>query len=347
MLALGRQHGVLSLLHKHLDQTRPRLVPDAVRDQLRREVSEQVRRNLLLTGELGQLLESFDSHRIPALPFKGPTLTLSVYGDLSLRPFDDLDILVHPADVPRSEALLCDRGYVPQLSLSPSQEIFHRRWYYERGFVHSRHGFRVEIQWNVTPRYFGAPLPDDVWTSVRPLQLGNWKVNTMAPEYLLLLLCVHGTKHFWSELRWLVDLAELVRSAEPFDWDRVVTRARQHGCLRILLLGLALARDILEAALPNGIDAEITKDRAIPGLVQHVKKRLFSGDGPPTLRESVAFHLRSRERLADRIRYCLRLALTPSIGEFTTVRLPAPLFALYYAIRPFRLLTKYWRTPSP
>ena len=347
MLAFGRQHGLLPLLHKHLDQTLPGLLPDAVREELRSEASERVRRNLLLAGELGQLLESFDSHRILALPFKGPTLALSVYGDLSLRPFGDLDILVRSSDVPRSETLLRDRGYAPQLALSPSQEAFHRRWYYERGFVHSQHGFRVEIQWNVIPKYFAAPLPDDLWTSMRPLQLGNWKVNVMSAEHLLLLLCVHGTKHFWSELRWLVDVAELVRSSEPFDWDRVVTRARQHGCLRILLLGLALARDILEAALPNGIDAEIAKDRAIPGLIQLVRNRLFGGDDPPTLRETVTFHLRSRERPVDRIRYCLRLAMTPSIGDFTAIRLPAPLFALYYVIRPARLLTKYGRTPAP
>jgi len=37
----------------------------------------------------------------------------------------------------------------------------------------------------------------------------------------------------------------------------------------------------------------------------------------------------------------LRLAATPSLYDVVAVRLPRPLFALYYGLRPLRVLWKY------
>jgi len=55
-------------------------------------------RNVFLTNKLFEILNLFKKNDILALPFKGPVLAESVYGDLSLRQFVDLDILVHNHD---------------------------------------------------------------------------------------------------------------------------------------------------------------------------------------------------------------------------------------------------------
>jgi hypothetical protein len=44
------------------------------------------------------------------VPFKGPALAVQAYGDLSLRQYDDLDLLIHEADVPRAYQLLIANG---------------------------------------------------------------------------------------------------------------------------------------------------------------------------------------------------------------------------------------------
>jgi len=51
--------------------------------------------NVFLTNKLFEILNLFKENDILALPFKGPVLAESVYGDISLRKFVDLDILVH------------------------------------------------------------------------------------------------------------------------------------------------------------------------------------------------------------------------------------------------------------
>ena len=57
------------------------------------------------------LLELFEQNQIPAVPYKGPALSVGIYGKLSLRQFADLDILVPEKNVGKATELLIDRGY--------------------------------------------------------------------------------------------------------------------------------------------------------------------------------------------------------------------------------------------
>ena len=45
------------------------------------------------------------------IPYKGPVLSTSIYHDLALRSFGDLDILVHEHEVLRVLDLLVSYGY--------------------------------------------------------------------------------------------------------------------------------------------------------------------------------------------------------------------------------------------
>jgi len=63
------------------------------------------------------------------IPYKGPTLALAVYGNLALREFTDLDILVQTQNVRQAAELLKDRGYQGQFQLGSAQEadfLYHK-----------------------------------------------------------------------------------------------------------------------------------------------------------------------------------------------------------------------------
>jgi len=66
------------------------------------------------------------------------------------------------------------------------------------------------------------------------------------------MLCVHGTKHFWDRLAWIVDVAELI-TAQPVDWEESLQIAAGMKSTRVLLLGLYLAHEWLGAALPQPV----------------------------------------------------------------------------------------------
>src|SRR5262245_10666576 len=93
LIHIASQHGVMPLLYFTLKNTCLEAVPKAVLDQLRNYFYTNAAHNVFLTTELLKLLTLFEAHGIPAIPFKGPVLAASVYGNLSLRQFGDLDIL--------------------------------------------------------------------------------------------------------------------------------------------------------------------------------------------------------------------------------------------------------------
>ena len=59
-------------------------VPKGFLEQLRDAFYANAAHNTLLARELLKLLRLLETHGIPALPFKGPVLAVSVYGSLAL-----------------------------------------------------------------------------------------------------------------------------------------------------------------------------------------------------------------------------------------------------------------------
>ena len=59
--------------------------------------------------------------------------------------------------------------------------------------------------------------------------------RVLCREDALLQACTQGREYSDTHpLRWAADAAELLRSAESFDWDRVVEQARRHRLAREL-----------------------------------------------------------------------------------------------------------------
>src|SRR5262245_18085134 len=111
LLRFADRHGVQPLLNQALKSTCWDRVPQTTRVELHRFNKANVQKNLLFTAELLQLIGEFERNHISIIAFKGPVLAEAVYGDVSLREFSDLDVLVHEADLRKAEDILTARGY--------------------------------------------------------------------------------------------------------------------------------------------------------------------------------------------------------------------------------------------
>ncbi len=220
-------HGMLPLLYWRLHASCPEAVPGEALSRLRDEFNANTRHNLLLTGELCDLLDLFESNGIPAIPFKGPVLACWLYGNLALRQFVDLDILVPPRHVSRARELLVQRGYRTYPVLTPTQEQAFLRSTYDYSFLREGGEDLVELHWAVAPRQFCFPLNyDRLWDRLQSIPLGGKQVRTLSPEDLLLILCVHGTRHLWEALGWICDIARLAHATDRMNWQEVMRQAR-------------------------------------------------------------------------------------------------------------------------
>jgi hypothetical protein len=345
LLHAAEVHGMAPLLYWHMNRLAPAVVPGAVLDDLRRRFLANAGHSLLLTGELLRLVHLFAGHGVRVIPFKGPTLAAYVYGNLALREFIDLDLLVAPADLLRARQLLIAAGYRSDLPLAPDQEVDYLASIGQLPFVTEGRTCMVELHARIAPRDFHFPLgPERLWPRLRPLSLGGREVHTLGAEDLLLVLCAHGAKHRWGSLGWVCDVAELLRARPAMNWAAVVEEAQSLRCERILLLGLVLAHDLLQAPVPDDRLQRALGIPAVGTLAARAANRMFrAAEDQATGLEKGLFHLRVRERPWDGLRYTLSLALEPTVADWTALRMPAPFSFLYYVSRPVRLAIKYGR----
>ena len=341
LIEMAQRHGVMPLFHKSLSSACPQAVPPAIMETLQKYCQANDRRNLFLTGELIKLLHLFERNDIKAVPFKGPALAASVYGDLALRQFSDLDILIQKQDVLKTKDLLVSFGYTPAFQFRKIQANALLRYQYELPFVHKSGKIFVELQWELAPRYLNCALVSNyLWNHFNPAA-DSTGLPLVQPEYLLLMLCIHGTKDFWRQLIWVCDVAELVRIYKDLDWASVMTLAENLGCQRMLYLGLFLAEDILGAHLPDSVIRVIVSDGVVKRLAKQVTQMLFHDKGSMPAMRNLVFYLQSKERPADQFLYCFRMMTTISPRDWTFLPLPSSLFFLYYVLRPIRLISKY------
>jgi len=337
LIQTSARHGVMPLLYRSLNATCPELVPKPILSQLRNFFHTNAQHNLLLTQELLRLLNLFQEHEIPAIPFKGPVLAASVYGNLARRQFGDLDILVHERDYQQAKELLLSQGY---RMLYDSE---HEANCLQAQLWHTEQQLSVDLHYGIPPKQLQLKQ-EALWECLASLSLAGTTIQVFSPEAHLLVLCVDGYKEYWHKLSRICDLAAMIGNQE-LDWERLRELARKLKLERILSLGLLLTSELLEASLPEKIWSRVEANSAIRGLAARLQKDLFSEENPqspPFFLWTIAlYHLYLSECQPDRLRYWL----TPNTSDRAFLSLPASLSFFYYLLRPIRVIGKYGLSP--
>jgi hypothetical protein len=308
MMDLAAYHGVLPLLYRNLSTICPSLVPGETLTRLRQKTQACALLNRSLAQELGSLCDAFAARSVPVVPIKGATLALSAYGDLTLRDFSDLDLLIPESAIGAAQAVLFAQGYERKDPSSDPAEAEHDEGPYHV-YIKKRSLFRVDLQWVMAHQHFAFQLDrPEFWAHRSPMSLGNSTVQGLAPEELLILLCVHGSKHAWEQLKWVCDVAELLRSHPDLDWERIFANARVWGCRRLIHIGLALAHRVLDAPIPESVYARYSTDADVRMLSERMPASLLASPRSGVSEEqAVAFYLTLKDTWWERWRFGLVL----------------------------------------
>jgi hypothetical protein len=333
-------HSLGPILYCTLDRACPELVPENIARHLRSSYRDSAKRHLIFTVKLLALLDAFESEGIPVVALKGPALAESLYPDPALRPCSDLDLMVRKQDVPGALRVLTREGYKldAHLALIPLHTLL---GLHSELLLRQEHTAPVDLQWDIgladCPFRFDAEI---LWRSLSPLRIAEREVSSLSPESLMLFLCVHGARHLWSRLQWLGDVARLARTRP--DWDVILDLATEAGCGTPLFLGLLLAKELLEAPVPEAILERARGADEVQRLASHVTLRLNRiPPAEPEGLEMARFNALSAKRTWKKIRCYTALLRAPTDVELELLSLPGRLFFLYYPLRGARLALKY------
>jgi hypothetical protein len=331
-------------------------VPPVALEALRAQFYGSSLSSLKLARDLVRLIANLDQAGVPILAFKGPILALKLRGALSMRQFNDLDLLVHPEDAGRAAQILIAERYRPR-HFDPASVARSLSRCNEDEFIRDGDLQTVDLHWRLNPHYFPyGPPPELVWQRAARFHLEGAEVLTMGPIDTVLYLAVHGTKHGWMNLGAIYDLAAALPSDPSLDMDSLIGEADRFGCAGMLLLGSALARNLLSATLPPSIARRIASAHGLKAVALGVERRMFRSVGMrPGLYLDWYVSLRALRDRRSRFHYLVSRALCPAPEDVDFLELPDALYPLYFMLRPFRLLLQHgkrlftdvpmWRKP--
>lgn len=340
LFALADQHGVQPLLCQALEAIED-AVPAEDMSAVKQSGARNVHKSLIVARELIRIVQHLSAHQIDVMPYKGVALAETLYSDIALRQSGDIDLLIRPKDLSRVRDTLHDLGYTPQKFLSGPAERAYMASGYECVFDGAMGRNFLEVQWAILPRFYAIDLPiDDLFHRAVTLSVAGQPMKTVSPADLLLALAVHAAKHAWERLIWICDLGRLT-GVPALDWEWIGAQARRLGIVRILSISILLANRLLETEISTAAQRNFAPDAKVEAIAEDVIKQIMSGIACDV--ESPAyfqFQMRLRERPADRLRFLERFILTPGPGEWSSVRLPEPLFPLYRIVRLSRLAAR-------
>jgi hypothetical protein len=329
LLDLAERHGLLMLFCRDFPGELPQEFASLERSQWTT--------GALMASELGRLLQEFSRRGIEALPLKGPLLASLLYGSPSLRICDDLDLLVHPRDLPQAMALLPDLGFTPAYQADDYHQSF------ERGNI------LVELHFALAPPSSPAMDLDAVWARSRVVEFRGQKARFLAPADLLMYLIIHGVKHEFARLLWVMDVNRALAELDDEHAEQVLAMAHAMGVEGALLTTCALAQQAFQVALPRRLADEIARRPAIPVRAAAILDKILDGPADPQTshhgaRLFLQLEFSARSRWVQRLRL-----LQPSHQDLAWAQSHHLHARWMLLLRPLRLLIKHgpgevWRT---
>ena len=341
LLKRAEDQGIARLLAEYATNLDNAFVPLEIRAKFRELQRAHIASALRFTAELFRLLLCFAEAGIEVLVTKGPALAVRCYGDPGMRPYRDIDLVVREMDIRRATQAMLDLGYQPRIPLTA---IDAKKMPGEYAFRKLETDLLIEFHTEQTLRYHPRRLQIEKLFARRAfVTIDGRSVPALSLEDELVLICVHGTKHFWERLMWIADVAALISRQAP-DWARAQAIAREDGAERILRLGLRLASDLLGAELPAHVNAGVISDGVVAELVAQIERRLASCEARKIgLLQRAVFRIKMRGSLLQGASYLLRLSLSPTEEDWTPGKEGARPAFLEAIRRPLRLAKKHNR----
>ena len=309
-LAMCRRHRLDSYLGHRIQNNPCKILPEKTSQQLLTSLHGSKLRSRVMQQRFQRLADQFHRADIRFAALKGVDLARRIYYDPGLRPFDDIDILVAPADVTTVLKHLVRLGFETPPRLLPASWV--RKFHFHLPLIHREENWMLEVHWRLMDKSILPAVPEkELWDEMQRSPEGY---RILSPVHYATYLATHAAKHGflnnrianharcpeflvhpYSEIRliWLLDIA-LMMTYEKVSPDAVLNTATEWVCRDAVGDVLALCSTLFPSACNiNGAARSVRREGPVE---RRVKQRLMGAmqkelDGKDPCAESLPWLL--------------------------------------------------------
>ncbi len=343
LINLARQHGILPFIYLTLKNLN---IDHEILCAFKQQYLAIAQRNMLMTSELIKIMNLLEENNIQVLVFKGPALSQTAYGDITLRQYVDLDILVEESHLYKASKLIASNGYTPDKDIDFIRNDKLLDVSSDLGFQNIRNNIYIELHWKLFRKKLSVLLDDiNIWSNTTIIKIHKKELRTLQSNLLLVYLCAHGSKHMWERIEWITDINLLIRHMKPIDWETVWEYAQKMHSTNTLILGLSLSQELFGTDLPSFIKEKSSSHKNIKSLKTYTFELLNNNTSTLTqdfritaMFKKFNYHAKLYDSLWDKINFYFTIFFKVTQEDVFYINLPKQLYFLYYIIRPFRLI---------
>ena len=250
---LAAHHRVGTLLLQGLRNGGVRL-PDAdVERTLARRRQRDIVRGMRQLDAMRRVTVRLAAGGIPSLVLKGLPLGQRLYGSPFAKTSIDIDLLVPEDAFGAAARTVREQGWrraMPDFRETPAR----MRWYdsVQKEHVYTGCGAKIELHRRLLGnRFLFNPPFDSLDARAAAVEIAQARFRTLGDADQLLYLACHGSLHYWQRLKWLCDVAALVRAMDEDAVGQALARGREGRLDGLLAPALLLCRTALHVELPE------------------------------------------------------------------------------------------------
>jgi hypothetical protein len=215
--------------------------------------------NFWWISQVKAILQALAAEFLQVILLKGPSMAERLYGGTNLRTSRDIDLLVRHRDLAIAGDIFTALGFIRGID----DEGRHQTW--------MRGATMVELHFDLICQEDLCIDLDRIFANLTPVTFAGQPAYVLSPSDELLFLCVHGIKHSYEQLCYILDVALAIEK-----WGTPSACAVRAGDIEfvapILELGYAMARKLYSLE----ISAELTLNSKAAIRIDRVSESLWS-----------------------------------------------------------------------
>jgi hypothetical protein len=339
-LQIVKKHRIYMLVYNNLTKIKIVDVDERALKTLQQINQQKVMQSVKLAGELVRLVRLLNNNGIRALSLKGPLLAREIYGDIAFRYSKDLDIIIAEQDLEKTDKLLLANGFKNadmEINLSPKQKAHIIKTNHH--FVYQKPGgIIIELHWRDNSESTKFQF-DKLWFKRRELILSGQSINVLSAEDEFIYLLIHGAIHGYTRLRWLCDIAEIIKK-DQLSWNEIINKATGMNIMEVLVQTVILCESLLSVNIPEALKAPLAGNKlgkkmaikAIPLIIETDEDAFLPGQ--PLNMHLRKYTLLRSKGIKSKLNYLIA-RFYPGLIDYETIDFSDRFFFMYYITRPF------------
>lgn len=305
-----------------------------------KEFMQEKMQRIKIVKHFISITDQLRENHIDLVCLKGPMLSYRIYGDASVRISHDIDILIQMVDLIPAIHLMKKENYVMPKEIDWPTDKVRQDLMIKSGkhisLSNKELGLSVELHWTIVP---SLPLTSDkiqylLKNNLTTMTFAGREFSVMNKEFELLFLTMHGSRHEWNRLKWLMDVNDY--PLDDFDQNRFIELVHLFKAERIIGQTYYFLKKYFnrQTPLPGGVAPPVY-------IIRHAQKTIEGSLNPTssTLMD-IPCVFRYKILLFHDLSYKFKVISEVSMTQtdVTTVKFSHKL--TYYLYRPFSFIKR-------